>query len=180
MKFFRRKNKKNPRGSAVRNSAWFRGFTMIELLVALSVFSLVSVMAVEVFLTSLKGSKQISLKQDVQESGRFMLESAAKEIRMSALQGITCGEATQSFDSLIVQNAKEQTVSYGFSSLDFLRNDQALNSDKVDVTFGRFYIQKRCNLQPRITIVMKLESGGVKIDLQNTISSREYSKESEK
>ncbi len=153
---------------------------MIELLVALSVFSLVSVIAVEVFLTSLEGSKQILVKQNIQESGRFMMEAAAKEIRMSVLQGVSCGEATQTLSSLSLTNSKGESVSYGFSGSDFLRNGQPLNSGKVNVLFGQFYVQKKCYLQPRTTLAMKLESGGVEINLQNTISSRQYAQESEK
>lgn len=62
-----------------------KGFTLVELLVVLGIFSIVGVTLVNVFLLSLKAQRQASLRQDVVSDLRFNLESMARQVRTSEI-----------------------------------------------------------------------------------------------
>lgn len=156
------------------------GFTLIELLVAMTIFSIVIVAVTDVFLGGFGGAQRIFGQQAIQESGRFILESLAKEARMSKINSANGGPV----GSIDVTNSKDQNVVYAFSGNNITRSvdgglAQNLNPDDILVT-GSFYIQKNGNFQPRLTVIMKLQNNTsrlasqAEINLQTTISSREY------
>jgi hypothetical protein len=106
----------------------------------------------------------------------------AKEIRMSQIN-TTVGE-NNSLDITAHKETGEVSVIYYLDSSRIFRNEegnsQAITSDKVKVSNLKFYVSKDGNIQPRVTIVMTVESTGqkpeqqAKINLQTTISSRAY------
>ncbi len=167
------------------------GFTLIELLVAMAIFSAVILMAVDVFLTGLGGTERVFGLQATQESGRFVLESTVKEIRMSRVNSFD-GAAYDSlpdgdsgpYASLSITNADNQVVDYVFDNVSqrISRNGSVLTSNNVMAT-GGFYLTKSSDQQPRVTVVMRLqnqtdqEKNRVTINLQNTVSSRQYTQE---
>lgn len=189
VKFLKRfqKFKNDQRGIRVKDPRWINGFTLIELVVAMAIFSVVILTATQIFVNGLGGTKRIFGQQAVQESGRFILESISKEIRMSEVSGLD-GTAIASlpdglsgpYTFLSVINASGQTVNYLFNDADkqISRADSVLNPNDVSVS-GRFYLVKSGNLQPRITVVLGLvskteEKYKAAINLQTTASSREY------
>jgi len=87
------------------------GFTLIELLVAIATFVIVVVTIMDIFLMGLGGSKKIFGRQNVQESGRFILESMSKEIRMSKIN-----TAAGSSNTVNITNSKSQTFDYSFDT----------------------------------------------------------------
>lgn len=153
------------------------GFTLIELLVAMATFVIVIVAVVDVFLVGLGGTQRLFGGQNVQDSARYILESMAKEIRMSAINTASGGPYT----TLNITNSKGQTLNYIFdnSAKQLSRAGEVLNSNEVEVS-GNFYVQKGEQWQPRVTVVMKAKAGTAKaaqqaeINLQTTISSRQY------
>jgi len=154
-----------------------QGFSLIELLVAMATFAVVVVTITDIFLMGLGGSRKIFGRQNIQESGRFIMESMAKEIRMSKIN-----TAAGSSNVLNITNPKSQTFNYSFDNASKIisRNGEPLNSSEVELT-GVFYIKKdNATSQPRVTIVMILKNRTSKvaeqseIDLQTTISSRYY------
>ncbi|MBU2037171.1 prepilin-type N-terminal cleavage/methylation domain-containing protein [Patescibacteria group bacterium] len=153
-----------------------QGFTLIELIVAMAIFSVVVIVVMDTFLMGMGGTNRIFSSQAVQESGRFILEFMLKEIRMSEVN-----TANGNFDTLSIVNSKNQTLDYVFDNTakQLLRDGEVLNSDNVEIT-GTFYVQKSGTLQSRVTIVMKLinktekEREKATINLQTTVSSRQY------
>ena len=164
------------------------GFTLIELLVAMAVFSVVMITVSDIFLTGLGGTQRIFGSQAAQESGRFIMESTAKEIRMSVLNTLD-GAAYSSlpdgtsgpYYSLNITNANGQIVDYAFNNVaeQVSRASEVLNPNDIEAT-GKFYVTKNGSLQPRVTVVLDLinKSAKVKnqaaINLQTTVSSRDY------
>lgn len=165
-----------------------KGFTLIELLVAMAIFSVVMVMVSDIFLSGLGGVSRVLGSETIQESGRFMLESVSKEIRMSVLNSLD-GAAVASlpngvsgpYVSLNITNMNSQTVSFTFDNTakQISRGGEILNPDDVE-TVGRFYLVKNDALQPRVTISFALTNKSQRareratINLQTTVSSREY------
>ncbi len=157
-----------------KNSA---GFTLIELLVAMTIFSLVAVTAVEIFLTSLSATRKIFNQQSILDSGRYVLETISKELRMSEINTASGGPYT----SINIKNSKGQNLNYSFGQDCVI--DQCLTPSKVDMS-GYFYVQKSGGalfMPPRVTIVMTLSNKNAQageqsvVHLQTTVSSREYS-----
>ncbi|MDD2753087.1 MAG: prepilin-type N-terminal cleavage/methylation domain-containing protein [Candidatus Portnoybacteria bacterium] len=163
------------------------GFTLIELLVAMAIFSVVILTAVSIFTVGMGGTKKIFGQQAVQESGRFILESISKEIRMSEVNGLN-GTLLASlpdglsgpYASLRIINADKQTIDYIFNEADkqVSRAGSVLNPNDINAS-GKFYLLKNGNLQPRITVILGLaskteEKYRAAINLQTTASSREY------
>ena len=164
------------------------GFTLIELLVAMATFSIVMITVSDIFLTGLVGTQRIFGSQAVQESGRFITESTAKEIRMSTLNTLD-GTAYSSlpdgtsgpYAALNITNANSQIIGYTFDAVakQVSRAGEVLNPSGIEAT-GKFYVTKNGSLQPRLTIVLNLANKSTKaknqaaINLQTTVSSRDY------
>jgi prepilin-type N-terminal cleavage/methylation domain-containing protein len=154
-----------------------KGFTLIELLVAVATFSIVVTVAVDIFLMGLGGTQRIFGQQNIQESGRFILESISKEMRMSKINTVDGGPYT----TLNITNAKNETLDYVFdnSAKQISRAGAVLNPNEVEAA-GNFYVKKSGANQPRVTVVIKLKNKSAKaaaqaeINLQTTISSRQY------
>lgn len=164
------------------------GFTLIELLVAMATFSVVVVAAVDIFLMGLGGTQRIFGAQAVQESGRFIMESMAKEVRMSqvnSFDGVALASLPNGvsgpYASLNITNAHGQTLDYVFNNTNkqVRRAGEILSSNDIEA-ISRFYLTKSGSLQPRVTITLSLVNKTVKagsravINLQTTVSSREY------
>lgn len=168
-----------------------KGFTLIELLIALAVFSLVIVSMATTAVSIIKGQRKAFTLQDTQETGRFILESMSKEIRMSEVT-TPAGSPTE----LNITNvdgdgdgAQDDDVDYRFLANKLQRrlnggNWRDLTSDKLEVT-GNFYVMKFISperpgevIQTRVTSVIKIKITGGKaeeqaeIRLQSTIVPR--------
>lgn len=156
------------------------GFTLLELLIAMAVFSLAVIAVIDVFLVGMGGGKKVFGRQDIQESGRFIMETMSKEIRMSRINTAAGGP----YSSVNITNAKTppQTLNYSIDAINktISRASDILNPSDVEVT-GSFYVQRpAADVQPRVTVVLTLKNRTGKIgeraeiNLQTTISSRNY------
>lgn len=158
------------------------GFTLIELLVGLMVFSLAVGVAINLFAAALRVQRKSIAIQNVQDNGRYLISFIAKEIRMGRIMN-TDGETL----ILNINHPTNGNIIYTFTGApnwQILRTDAnssgSINSNEVNVD-GRFFISGRAagdNIQPRVTIIMKITNKGTKaeeqseIDLQTTFSQR--------
>ncbi|MCD6284112.1 prepilin-type N-terminal cleavage/methylation domain-containing protein [bacterium] len=155
-----------------------KGLTLIELIIALAIFSIVVLLVSDIFLDVIKGQRRSIGIQNIEENLRYTLERMSREIRMSEVK---TGEGT--FSSLDITAHKptgDEDVSYKLSSDEITRNDISITSQNtVKITDLKFYVKKN-SVQPRVTIVIKAESKDgkqeqiSKIHLQTTVVSREY------
>lgn len=154
-----------------------KGYTMIELLVALSIFVIVVVVVLGLFSTAIKGQRKVISQQNVQENARFLLEFMAKEIRMST---ITSGNGTSG--SLTLIRSDGDSVTYSVVSGKIYRNSGQVSSDEVMV-IGNFYVEGvgagiSDNQQPKVVIALEVQGVGTKaeeqskINIQTTLSQR--------
>lgn len=151
------------------------GFTLIELLVAVTVFSLVIIVAVGLLTAAIRNQRRSIAIQNVQDNGRYLIGLMAKEIRMSEFNTAN-GETT----ILNIIHPINGNINYTFSGTQILRNGELINSDEVEVG-GRFYVDGKTagdDEQPRVTIVMKVKTTRIKteerseINLQTTLTQR--------
>ncbi len=180
-----------------------QGFSLVEMLVAVAIFTILIVAALSIFQSVVKSQHNAMAAQSVQESMRFALEMISKELRSA--KRITndddCVVGAVGFNkvynfyndpvdgpSLSILNRHNECVFYYISSNNRLvieRNGTALevtpdeviisdfNVDIIDDLVGAFH-----TTQPKITIKMKAEildpTNKNEMKIQTTISSRYY------
>jgi len=168
------------------------GFTLVELLVAMAVFSVVIIAVIGIFLSGIGGTIRSANSQAAQESGRFIMESTAKEIRLGKINSAdgvlvadmadaSSGVVNGPYYSLNITNANNENVDYTFDNVNktIARNSGVLNPGAIEAS-GAFYIYKIGVFQPRVVITLGLSSRNAEdknravINLQTTVSSRAY------
>jgi prepilin-type N-terminal cleavage/methylation domain-containing protein len=166
-----------------------KGLTLIELIVAMGIFSVIIVIVVGLFVATLKGYRKSAALQNVQENARFLMDFMTKEIRQST---IISGDN----HSLILERPDPSNppailnITYNFDGTNIQRtvagspsSSGAINSQQVMVS-GAFFISGTTggtgadSFQPRVTISIKVQTQATKaeeraaIDLQATLSQR--------
>lgn len=157
-----------------------KGFTLIELIIALAIFSLVIVSMASIAVSMIKSQRKTFTMQNIQEPARYILESMSKEIRMSEINWVSGDNLT-----LNITNDKNENVDYRFIA-DRLRRQvdgsgwQNLSPITLELT-GSFYISKSSFPDRAIvTVTMQIKSTETKAEkqaeiyLQSTISQRSY------
>lgn len=162
------------------------GFTLVELLIALFAFGMIILAIMGVSQSVIKAQRKAFALQDIQESGRYILESLSKEIRMSKI--ITA--AGSDLATLNIINSKGQNVIYSFDNINNKLERQINGNVWEDISptnlelTGSFYIRKTVSptAAPRalVTVNMKIESSNQRVEqnaniyLQSSISSRSW------
>lgn len=168
-----------------------KGFTIIELLVAISIFVTMILSITEIFAKVNEGQRHAIAAQNIQESMRYAFEVIAKEIRMAKLdQSGTCIGTGKLYEenvdgtTLKFLNYRDECVTYYLEDdiLKVDRNTNIANASPVAVRVSNLIFSSvdfGGIVQPRVTIKMEIEAVGKEIDkqktiLQTTISSRYY------
>jgi len=122
------------------------GFTLIELLVTISIMAIVFGTIAGIFMSVTNAQRKIIGMANVQGSASFMLESLAKEVRMSVINSSLAADVLLA--TLTIKNSQGEDVTYTFDSANkrLLRSaglnpPQAVNPDNISVT-GNFYIKR--------------------------------------
>ena len=165
-----------------------KGFTLVELIVGVAIFSLVIMIAVSLLTAALRAQRKSIAIQNVQDNSRYLIGFIAKEIRMSEIKNLDGPSAT-----LSIYHLEHLDVEYKFTGntgnpnteWQITRKDvdgvATLNSDEVKVE-GTFYVDGKGvdEKQPRVTIIMKVRTTGDKVEeraeinLQTTLSQRDF------
>ncbi len=154
---------------------------MIELIVAIAIFSIVITIVLGLFISALRGYRKTLALQNIEENVRFLSDFMTKELRMvRSIDSPNSPEGGWS-NSLAITRSDGTSVTYNFDAANnnLTRGGVAINSDEVKVT-GKFYISGigDNNLEPKLTVVLKVENKAVKpeenaiINLQVTLSPR--------
>ena len=154
------------------------GITLIELIVAVAIFSTVVLSMTAIAISVIKSQRKSFITQNTQEAGRYLLETMIKEIRMGTINSA----AGDGLTVLNITNADDITLDYQFdnSNKQLLRQNQLISPTNISLT-GSFYLQKS-SIPDRalVTIVMQISALGGRpeersdIFLQSTITSRSY------
>lgn len=174
------------------------GFTAVELLVSVALFTTIVAISSGVFIRSLRTQRAIVAFIAANSNASLTIEQLAREIRtgQTFCTGTNSGCAVQSgsYKNLVFTNAKGEKVKYELSvprqvgsamiqSILKSVNDGApipLTADNVNVKNFSFYLLGQDagdNQNPRITVVLSVGATGIAfsdavINLQTTISSK--------
>ena len=154
------------------------GLTMIELIVAIGIFSLVIGMTVGIFVLALSNQRRIIALRNTEDNIRFTIEAMAREIR-------TGKNFSSGGNSISFTNAKGEVVIYRLNnsavekSSDGGVNYSTVTSAETIVNYLNFYLMGQATgdgLEPRITItigVTSIISGQTaNLKIQTTVSER--------
>ena len=149
-----------------------KGFTLIELMVAVALFVIVVGIASAVFVQSLRAQRQVVALMAANDNASLTLEQVIREIRTG--QSFSTSGSHLDFD-----NVRGEAVSYQLNNGAVERNGQALTASSVKVHYLNFLLQGEVpgnGLSTRVTINLGVSSRG-KLEefvtrLQTTISSR--------
>lgn len=155
-----------------------RGLTMIELIVAIGIFSLVIGMAIDIFVLAVATQRRITALKNVNDNIRFTIESMAREIKTGKNFSSIGG-------SLSFTNANGGAVLYRINmnavekSSDGGTNYSAVTGSEVTINYLNFYLMGQSagdGLEPRITITIgatsQVGNQSANLKVQTTISER--------
>lgn len=161
------------------------GFSIVEVIVATFVFSIISIIAITNFVDILKLQKRGFAAQTIQGEALFAVESMSREIRVSQVSSpddLNCNLTSLSVIHPI-NGTTNYTVSNGVISKTVGGNTFPITSSKVNFSRLNFCIRGAGidDKQPRITIIASVkvinDPNNVSFDIQTTVSSRDLSEE---
>ncbi|MDP3043011.1 MAG: prepilin-type N-terminal cleavage/methylation domain-containing protein [bacterium] len=173
------------------------GTTLLEMLVAVALFSITILAATEIFQMVVEGQRNAVAGQNTQENMRYALEVMSKEMRMAQKSiGNECGPQLNGKvynlqgSRLQFKNIYGECVEYQEQSLRFqikrypAGNPPGLTDyitpDEIEVSNLKFIVNDNVgSIQSSVTVKMDIEAVGKalhksKIKIQTTISSRYY------
>jgi len=159
------------------------GFTLTEILVVALIFSLIVIIFSSTFLSSSWLQKKAFNIQQVVENASYVLESMAKEIRVSKISGPDTNCPSSPAGSLVIDHPVNGHITYSLSGGAVHRNvegqDSIISSDNVEFTRLQFCILGTTigdGKQPRVIIQASIRSKSAiqpsRIDIQTAVSPR--------
>ncbi len=173
-----------------------RGFTLVELLVAMGVFLVAVTLAIGAFVQALKAQRFVTYMMSVNSNASIALESMAREIRAGynfsvddLNSGSTCSVKDNQYDILNFTNADGQAVGYELANGSFARcagNDCAagqytpLTASNILVDRLCFWLNNTKNDKSspwRVTVFLTVDAknqdfASTPLNLQTTVSAR--------
>ncbi|MEA1937420.1 MAG: type II secretion system protein [Patescibacteria group bacterium] len=168
------------------------GFTLVETLVAVGIFSIVVSVAVGAFIGSSSSQKKIIELSDTQREASYLIETVSRELRMATAinpdqeNNNTHKIEFTNYESILVEYCRaDQSGNCDNSGDYFARDGEIINSSKIKITNLIFYVTDNFDglapvedkKQPVITVSMKVQSTGkygTEFVLQNSIALRLY------
>lgn len=171
------------------------GFSLIELLVAATIFTFVVTAVSGLFLQALDIQRRASGIQKIQENALYVLESISREVRVSKVVDPdtgSCDPGNLATRTITLNHPINGTVTYAYSIVSgvgrITRNvgvsgPQQITSSDINVVTLMFCVSGSgadvAKQQSRVTIPMTLQTLGGKtinsVSLQTTIVSRDVS-----
>lgn len=158
-----------------------KGFTLVELLVSIFLFSTIMIVSVSMFVYALDLQRKAFNIQKTEESASFIMESMLKELRVSEitlpLDDTDCPSSPSS--SISVMHPDLGAITYDLEGTSLRKNGQIVSSNAIEFTKLGFCVtgaQGGDYKQPRVTIMAGLRSSSTKqqslIDIETSISPR--------
>ena len=163
------------------------GFTLIEIIIVIALTSGVFAAAAGIFVQATQMQRRAFFIQKVQENVGFILESMAKEIRVSTISTANTSCPGSPAQSLSIVHPVNGSIDYFLSGTDLHRRlpasgiDTVLNSTDVQIARLGFCVSGNIvndNTQPRVTILLTVTNGhpnsdhNITVDIQTTVSQR--------
>ena len=177
-----------------------KGFTLIEALVATSLFAVVVSSVMGVYLYTLKINRRTDVIRLAAENARFISEFLTKEIRngqilYSGSAPSPCNTFAASGTTLAIVNIDGDTECFYSSGTNLMVAKNAggsllapvqLNDSKIKINNLKFFVAPNCNpytagarTEPQVTITAQVQSNpnpidNITIPLQTTVSIPKY------
>lgn len=148
------------------SSFYKRGFTLVEMIVAVFIFSIVMLIAVGALVSIIEANRKAQNVKSVMNNLNFALDSMTRAIRVGGTYdcgGSCASDGTEEF-TFISTDGEEIRYRYNTidqsieRSIDVGLSYQALTAPEVNVEFLKFYVtgeNPTDNEQPRVLIVVK-------------------------
>jgi prepilin-type N-terminal cleavage/methylation domain-containing protein len=162
------------------------GFTLVELLVAITLFSIAISIAVGGFVRALRTQRELISHIAANSNASLALEQMAREIRTgNTFSYVGCGTAARICDGITFTNANDEVVTYDLSSDGALSRtvggrSEKITADNVNVDYLNFSL---LNDSPaRVTVSLGIGASVATspdlsrniTNIQTTISSRAF------
>lgn len=157
------------------------GFTFVELLVAIALFSVVVSIAVGGFVQALRTQRRIIALISANSNASLAIEQIAREMRTGV--NFECVGAVGVCEELKFKNADAQEVTYRLASGALERGIEgtfeAMTPGNIDVRYLSFALLGNPSYPPRITIALGVSvkspgiEGGV-TNIETTVSARQF------
>jgi prepilin-type N-terminal cleavage/methylation domain-containing protein len=166
------------------------GFTLVELLVSIFIFSVIMLAVGSAFVSALNVQRRAFNVQQVLENASYVIDTMLKEVRVSQILPAvpdSCATTTPAYEELTVEHPDFGTIRYYMSEGNVMRENAGdslqLNSNTVVFTNFKFCISGT-NLpdakQSRVTFFASMKSTKTTlqelIDIQTTLSPRYLNK----
>ena len=172
-----------------------KGFTLVEMLVSLAIFSILLVAVLNTFVRGFYYQKKVAEMQTVEREGSYLMELISREVRMASDINNSQADLNGAY-KLTFQDHEGDPIEYCFtnshgncsnadSGENFsVRRDhgdwQQVNSSSVKVADLSFFTSESfSDTQPLITISMRIQSvkePSVSTVLQTSVAMRLYNK----
>lgn len=162
-----------------------RGFSLVELLLAITLGSMVILAVSAIFVQSVRLERRAFFIQRIQENISFVLESMAKEIRVSTISTSNTTCPASPGDNLTIVHPVNGNIKYFLSNGEIHRQDidngidTTLSSFGIVVTRLSFCVSGNSlkdHFQPRVTILLSVKNSEgyetITFDTQTTVSQR--------
>lgn len=165
------------------------GYSLIELLVAIGLFSVVISVMTSMFMLSLRGQKKAFAVQDVADNTRYAMEIMSKEIRMGSVfpaTGTLPFRFKSNMPNRVDGSGNPATVEFSLLNGQILFDDDtaggpgptAITSANINVTGLNFSLNPSGSIQKRVLITIQAGSAGTaagsnsQINLETVIAPR--------
>jgi len=159
------------------------GFSLVEIITAFLIFSIILTIFSSVFLSSSKLQKKAFNIQQAEENASYILETMAKEIRVSKISGPDFNCPSSPSSALSITHPVNGNIVYSLNGTTVQRTVNgtvtAISSNTVDFTRLQFCISGTPvgdKKQPRVTILASVRSKKTQqqasIDIQTAVSQR--------
>lgn len=162
-----------------------KGFTLVEVLVAMLIFSVIMIVMVSVFVHSLSLQRRAFNLQQAEENASFVLEAIGKELRVAQITSpVTNSNCPASPETtLTVTHPDNGTIKYYKQGTDVIREVGGIrgimNSNTVEFIRLGFCVSGSAtgdSRQPRVTLLATIQSKNsdnrATVDMQITLSPR--------
>lgn len=167
-----------------------QAYSLIELIVALSIFVIVIVMTMAIFSSILKAQRKSYNLQLTQDTARYVIEMMAKEARMAKVNSITTSGTSCVLNMQRLDNADNIIYTFFNDAAGSVGQVQRNNPGAIPLPMSRIINDsnkveiKGCfygtPANKRITVVLEAQSQGSRpgeqavIQLQTSVNSRYY------
>jgi len=169
-----------------------KGFTLVEILVVLVIFSIMLSAIAAVFISGIKIQRNAIAQEQLLDQLNYAIEYMGRELRMAKYKdNNACKTKDEYYNSnnsylgivnqdgeCVYFNLKTDNVIYKSAKSDTY--DTALTSDDIKVTKLLFKVSEENGKQTKVTILIEAESKSgdplQKVKIQTTISARDLNK----